>query len=107
MSEPELFDIIELLVDLPNNHLRAGIQGAIVECFSAGEYEVEFANEEGESLALCTLSSEEFIIVWKASTKSWVSVSERLGAVLSRLSEERQQEVLEFARSVYSPGKTG
>lgn len=105
MSEPELFDIIELLVDLPNYHLQAGSQGAIVECFAEGEYEVEFANEDGETLELCTLSSEEFLVVWKASTKSWLSVSERLGAVLFRLSEERQQEVLEFARSVYSPRK--
>ncbi|MCT7983459.1 DUF4926 domain-containing protein [Laspinema sp. A4] len=107
MEDPQLFDIIELLVDLPNSHLSAGSQGAIVECFAEGEYEVEFANEEGETLALCTLSSEAFIVVWKANTKSWFSVSERLGAVLSRLSEERQQEVLEFARSVYSPGKSG
>ncbi|MCT7968456.1 DUF4926 domain-containing protein [Laspinema sp. D1] len=107
MIEPELFDIIELLVDLPNYHLPAGSHGAIVECFAAGEYEVEFANEDGETLALCTLSSEEFIVVWKANTKSCLSLSERLGAVLSRLSEERQQEVLEFARSVYSPGKSG
>ncbi len=107
MNEPQLFDVIELLVDLPNYHLTAASQGAIVECFGEGEYEVEFANEEGETLALCTLSSEAFIVVWKASTKSWISLSEQLKALLYRLSEERQQEVLEFALSVYSPGESG
>jgi hypothetical protein len=101
MTEPELFDAIELLVDLPEENLRAGVRGAIVECYEDGKYEVEFTNEEGETLALSTLSSEEFIIVWKAKTKRWLSVSEQIAAAINYLSEERQQEVLDFARSLY------
>ena len=101
MIEPELFDVIELLVDLPEENLCAGVRGAIVECYENGKYEVEFTNEEGETLALSTLSSEEFIIVWKAKTKRWLSVSEKIAAAINHLSEERQREVLDFARSLY------
>ncbi len=61
MIEPELFDVIELLVDLPEENLRAGVRGAIVECYEDGKYEVEFTNQEGETLALSTLSSEQII----------------------------------------------
>jgi hypothetical protein len=101
MTEPELFDAIELLVDLPEENLGAGVRGAIVECYEDGKYEVEFTNEEGETLALYTLSSEQFIVVWKAKTKSWLSVSEQIAAAISHLSEERQREVLDFTRSLY------
>ncbi|MGK7871815.1 MAG: DUF4926 domain-containing protein [Xenococcaceae cyanobacterium] len=72
MTDPELFDVIELLVDLPDFNLRAGIQGAIVECFDSGKYEVEFTNQDGETLALCTLSSAQFMVIWKAKTKRWL-----------------------------------
>lgn len=101
MTEAELFDVIELLVDLPEDHLSAGVRGAIVECYNNSNYEVEFTNEDGESLALCTLSPEQFIVVWKAKTKSWLSVSEQIAAAVSHLSDERQLEVLDFARSLY------
>ncbi len=101
MIEPKLFDAIELLVDLPEENLRAGVRGAIVECYEVGKYEVEFTNEEGETLALSTLFCEEFIVVWKAKTKRWLSVSEQIAAAINHLSEERQREVLDFARSLY------
>lgn len=101
MTEPELFDVVELLVDLPKDNLRAGFRGALVECYDDNNYEVEFTNPEGETLALCTLSSEQFIIVWNAKTKRWLSVSEQIAAVISHLPEERKLEVLDFARSLY------
>lgn len=62
MTKPELFDVIELLVDLPEDELRAGTRGAIVECYDHNNYEIEFTNQEGETLALYTLSSEQFIV---------------------------------------------
>ena len=101
MTKPELFDVIELLVDLPGDELRAGTRGAIVECYDHNNYEIEFTNQEGETLALYTLSSEQFIVIWKSKTKSWLSVSEQIAAVISHLSEERKLEILYLARSLY------
>lgn len=101
MNDPELFDVIELLAKLPEHNLRSGSQGAIVECYPDSTCEVEFSNQEGETLALCRLSSEQFIVVWKAKTKTWLSVSEKIAATIAHLSEERRREVLDFARFLY------
>jgi hypothetical protein len=100
MTEPELFDVVELVVYLPEDNLSAGVRGSIVECYDDNTYEVEFTNQEGETLALCTLSSEQFMVVWQAKTKSWLSVSEQITAAIAHLSEERKREVLDFARSL-------
>jgi hypothetical protein len=72
--KPKLFDAIELLVDLPEDGRWAGEKGAIVEDFGDA-YEVEFANEHGETLALCTLTPDQFVIVWQADTQSTSSRS--------------------------------
>ncbi len=102
MNQPELFDIVELLVNLPENKLQAGVRGAIVECYDNDAYEVEFSNSDGETLALCTLSFNQFIIVWQAKTKSWLSLSEQITDVVKNLDAARQKEVFEFARSLQS-----
>ena len=65
MNQPELFDIVELLTNLPEDELSAGVQGTIVECYGNDAYEVEFSDSDGETLALCTLSPEQFVIVWQ------------------------------------------
>jgi hypothetical protein len=91
MLEPELLDIVELLVYLPKSGQFLGSRGTIVECFDGGEYEVEFSDGNGETTALSTLSSRQFIVVWKADTKSWLPVTERLTAVIERLFEDKQQ----------------
>ena len=97
---PELFDVVELLVTLPASNLRVGVRGAIVDCYAGGSYEVEFATNSGETIALCTLSSEQFLVVWKAKEQRWLSVAEQLAAMVERLPDERQKQVLEFARSL-------
>jgi hypothetical protein len=101
MIEPELFDAIELLVNLPEYNLETGVRGAIVDCYADGKYEVEFTNEEGETEVLCPLSSNQFMVVWKSKTESWLSVSEQIVAAIGNLSEERKREVLDFTRTLY------
>ena len=66
MIEPQLFDAIKLLVDLPEFNLHLGARGAIVDCYSDGNYEIEFSDRDGETIALCTLSPNQFAIVWQA-----------------------------------------
>jgi hypothetical protein len=73
----------------------------MIECFNDGKYEVEFSNEYGETTALCTLSFQQFIVVWQGKTKKWLSVSDRLNAVINNLSEDKQQELLNFARFLH------
>lgn len=67
MIEPALFDVIELLIDVPEHNQTVGSQGTIVECYSSNDFEVEFSNEDGETTALFALSREQFMVVWKAS----------------------------------------
>lgn len=69
IMNPEPFDIVELLVSLPEDNLLVGTQGAIVEQYSDNDFEVEFSNEAGETLALCTLPQQKFIVVWKSATQ--------------------------------------
>lgn len=101
MIKPELFDIVELLVNIPQHNQLIGNQGTIVECFDDGKYEVEFSNKNGETLAICTLSSQQFIIVWRAETQTWVPTAQKLAALLNNLPEEKQIQVLDFARSLH------
>jgi hypothetical protein len=101
MMNPELFDIVELLVNVPENNLFIGTQGAIVECHSDRDFEVEFSNSKGETVVLCTLSSNDFIIVWRSATKQWLKASEKVIAILNQLSEGQHEEILNYARFIY------
>ncbi len=101
MIEPDLFDVVELLVDVPKSNLKAGDRGAVVEKYNDRVCEIEFTNSKGETLALCTLSAEKMLVIWQVKTKSWISLFDRITAAIESLSEDRQQEVLTFARSLY------
>jgi hypothetical protein len=97
--QAELFDVVELLTDIPKLNLKAADRGAIVEKYSDRDYEIEFTNEDGETTALCTLPFHQFIIVWQAKTENWVSLSDRIAAIVQKLSQEKQQEVFTLTRS--------
>ena len=101
MTQPELLDVVELLVGLPEAELQAGQQGTIVEVYDDRAYEVEFANSHGETQAMLVLKPEQFVVVWQNATKAWVPLPERIAAVLQKLPEDRQQQVLTFARSLH------
>ena len=47
---PELFDVVELLVTLPESNLHMGVRGAIVDCYDDQKYEVEFSDRSGETI---------------------------------------------------------
>jgi len=95
---PDLGDVVELIVDIPDRNLRAGIQGTIVHCYADQAYEVEFTNNEGETLDFLALRPEQFIVVWRAKTQQWVSVSEQAVALIANLPDGAKQQVLDFAR---------
>ena len=101
MIKPELFDIVELLVNLPECQQSIGDRGSIVECHDLNHFEVEFSNESGETTALCVLSSQQFIIVWQAKTKQWLTNTDKITAIFDNLSENKREKVLDFARFLY------
>lgn len=100
-------DVIELTVDIPERHLRAGEQGTIVHCHSPEAYEVEFTNQDGETVELLALSPKQFIVVWRSDTEQWVSVVEQVSELITKMPDESAREVLDFARylSVYNERK--
>ncbi len=95
---PKLFDTVELLVDVPEKGLRAGMRGAIVLAHTENVYEVEFINEHGETIALCALPADQFIVVWQAETKREVPLEEQLAQIVARLPQKTGEEILDFAR---------
>ena len=101
MIKPELFDLVELLVDLSEHNLTRGEQGTIVEDYNDGYYEIEFSNNEGETIALCPLSKQQFMVIWKAKSKTWLSLTEKLKVLVDNLPNEKQQKILDFTRSLY------
>jgi len=98
MIAPKLFDVIEVLSDLPDKGVRAGMRGTLVEQYTPDAFEVEFANDEGETLALCALTSRQFIVVWQAETKQPVSLEHQTAQIVARLPEKAGEEVRDFAR---------
>jgi Domain of unknown function (DUF4926) len=110
MKNPELFDVIELLIDLPSHSLSAGDsrsetlrdRGAICEEYDNSQYEIEFTNSDGESIALVALSIDTFIVVWRSASKTWVPIAEKIQAIVSALPEENLSKVFDFARSVHN-----
>ncbi len=84
MTNPELFDIIELLVDIPEYNQSIGSQGTIVECYDDNSFEIEFSNEDGETTALFALSRQQFIVVWESSTKQWLPTVEKLAHAIKQ-----------------------
>jgi hypothetical protein len=101
MIKPELYDVIELLTDLPQVDIKAGQLGTIVEKHNENAYEVEFSNSKGETLAFLAVKTSQFIVVWKSKTQDWVPLADRVAAMLEVLPEERQKQVLNFTRSLY------
>lgn len=58
----KLFDTVRLVAAQPQAGLRAGALGVVVEQYTKPDpaYEVEFCNDEGETLASLTLTADQF-----------------------------------------------
>ena len=102
MNNPELLDVVELLVNLPDEGLQVGVQGTIVECYGEDASEVEFVSGMRETISMVVLNLEQFVVAWQAESKMWVPVAERLEALVAALPEATLLEVFDFARFVHS-----
>lgn len=105
--QPDLLDVVEILLDLPDLGLQSGDRGAIVEKYDDRttplSYEIEFTNADGETIALSRLSAQQFIVIWRNATQTWVSLVDRIAALIQALPEDRQEQVLSFTRTLYQP----
>ena len=65
MKEPHLFDVVQLIVDLPEEGLKKNDIGAVIEVFDIPNeaFEVEFLNEDGSEKATCVLTRDQFKIL--------------------------------------------
>jgi len=95
---PEIGDVIELIVDIPERNCRVGMQGTIVLNHTDEVYEVEFVNEAGETLDFFALQSEQFVVIWRVETGQAVPLVEQATTIIANLPDEAAQEVLDFAR---------
>ena len=57
----KLHDAVKLKVDLPDENLKRGMVGAIVEIFDKPQlaYEIEFTDSEGRTIAEITLLPDQ------------------------------------------------
>lgn len=55
------FDVVTLAVDLPDENLRRGMKGVVIDVYHQPDeaYEVEFCDDEGKTLALLALTPEQ------------------------------------------------
>ena len=95
---PDMFDVVELIVDAPEQGLYAGLQGTIVMRYPGEAYEVEFTDQAGVTRALLALRPHEFVVVWRASAGAPVPIAEQIAALVEALPEDAGREVLDFAR---------
>ena len=101
MSTPNLFDVVELTVDLPEENLARGAQGTIMECYEDGAYEVEFTDDDGETLALCAVAPEQFRVVYRHQSEAdKEKIVQKLLAIVNSLDQKKTEEVLDFANSL-------
>lgn len=105
MRNPKLFDTIELLIDMPEQNLTAGMRGSIVHKHTVDTYEIEFTNEKGETLALLALDTHQFIVVWRADTKQPVPIEDQLSQIIARIPKRSGEEILDFARFLSTRSK--
>lgn len=69
MSNVSLLDVVALLRDIPNEGLRAGMKGTVVDIHQSPNlaYEVEFCDERGRTIALVALLPNQVELVWSRS----------------------------------------
>ncbi|MDD2700057.1 MAG: DUF4926 domain-containing protein [Sideroxydans sp.] len=57
----QLFDVVVATESLPEAGIRVGMRGVIVDIYSDGEYEVEFCNNAGETLAMAAMRRSQLV----------------------------------------------
>ena len=59
-----LFDIVALIQDLPQEGLRRGQVGTVVEYLAPEVFEVEFSDNDGRTYASLGLRTDQLMVLW-------------------------------------------
>jgi hypothetical protein len=62
-SNIQVLDVVALTADLPDNGLRRGQVGTIVETLSSGVFEVEFSDDQGRTYAQLALKESQLLVL--------------------------------------------
>lgn len=62
-SKIELFDVVALLVDLPDEGLVRGEVGTVVELHHSDHYEVEFSDNQGRTYAMLAVAGKDLLVL--------------------------------------------
>lgn len=95
---PDIGDIVEIVMDIPEKNLRAGMRGAVVHYHGNDVYEIEFTDKNGETIDFSAIHAKQFIIVWRAENRQWTPIAEQTSALVAGLSDDAAKQVLNFAR---------
>ena len=63
MEEVKLLDVVALLEDVPDEKLRRGEVGTVVELLASDVYEVEFSDDEGRTYAMLPLRRGQLMVL--------------------------------------------
>jgi len=70
MDTIKLLDVVALTEDLPEQGLRRGEVGTVVEALAPGVFEVEFSDDSGEAYAFASLRAEQLIPLYYRNRKT-------------------------------------
>lgn len=64
-----ILDVVALLKDRPDERLLRGQIGTVVECYNKNDFEVEFSDNNGKTISLVTLSTDEIMLLHVEPTR--------------------------------------
>ncbi len=62
-QEIKLLDVVALLKAIPAENLKKGQVGTVVEVFSDEDFEVEFVDKQGRTIAMLPLKSTDLLVL--------------------------------------------
>ncbi|MBP6827708.1 MAG: DUF4926 domain-containing protein [Saprospiraceae bacterium] len=62
-QEIKLLDVVALLKVMPDQNLKVGQVGTVVEVYSDDDFEVEFVDKKGRTLAMLPLKREDLLVL--------------------------------------------
>ncbi len=59
----KLLDVVALLKEIPEKKLLRGQIGTVIECYTDKDFEVEFSDNNGKTISMLTLTTEDIMLL--------------------------------------------